>query len=190
MANHAALITLDKKRWDWDADAWKANVVRKVINDDCIVDGAECCRRCKAMYPTTKAWQKFVNYKQCECYIYSPTFSPLYNMTKDHGSYSIGTCTDWFFGMCCFFKTHEIINWSLVGLKTLCSVTAVDPNKSLAPMKSRVAEVARGHGGPRSSLDSDENFKPEHTLFCRELRFVAIYALFLEIFGHKKCLFG
>ena len=56
---------------------------------------------------------------------------------------------------------------------------------------SRVAEVAREHGWhlPKS-LDSDENFKPEHTLFCRELRFVAIYALFLEIFWHKKCLFG
>ena len=48
----------------------------------------------------------------------------------------------------------------------------------------------RGHGGPPpKSLDSDENFKPEHTLFCRELRFVAIYAL-LEILGQKKCLFG
>ena len=43
----------------------------------------------------------------------------------------------------------------------------------------RVAEVAWGHGGyPPKSLDLDENFKPEHTLFCRELRFVAIYALF------------
>ena len=53
------------------------------------------------------------------------------------------------------------------------------------------AEVAREHGWhPPKSLDSDENFKPEHTLFCHELRFVAIYALFLEIFGHKKCLFG
>ena len=55
----------------------------------------------------------------------------------------------------------------------------------------RVAEVAREHGWhPPKSLDSEKNFKPEHTLFCRELRFVAIYALFLEIFGHKKCLFG
>ena len=55
----------------------------------------------------------------------------------------------------------------------------------------RVAEVAREHGWhPPKSLDSDKNFKPEHTLFCCELRFVAIYALFLEIFGHKKCLFG
>ena len=51
-----------------------------------------------------------------------------------------------------------------------------------------MAEVARGHGGPTTkSLDSDENFKPEHMLFCRELRFVAIYALFFfEIFGQKK----
>ena len=48
-----------------------------------------------------------------------------------------------------------------------------------------MAEVAREHGWhPPKSLDSDENFKPEHTLFCRELRFVAIYALV------EKCLFG
>ena len=47
-----------------------------------------------------------------------------------------------------------------------------------------MAEVAREHGWhPPKSLDSDENFKPEHTLFCRELRFVAIYALF---FGDSK----
>ena len=45
--------------------------------------------------------------------------------------------------------------------------------------EGRVAEVAREHRWhPPKSLDSDENFKPEHTLFCRELRFVAIYALF------------
>ena len=45
--------------------------------------------------------------------------------------------------------------------------------------QTRVAEVAREHGGhPPKSLDSDEYFKPEHTLFCRELRFVAIHALF------------
>ena len=43
----------------------------------------------------------------------------------------------------------------------------------------RVAEVVRGHGGPPpKSLDLDENFKREHTLYCRELRYVAIYALF------------
>ena len=43
----------------------------------------------------------------------------------------------------------------------------------------RVAEVAREHRWhPQKSLDSDENFKTEHTLFCRVLRFVAIYALF------------
>ena len=32
----------------------------------------------------------------------------------------------------------------------------------------RVAEVVRGHvGPPQKSLDLDENFKPEHTPFCR-----------------------
>ena len=51
--------------------------------------------------------------------------------------------------------------------------------KILIILHPRVAEVAREHGWhPPKSLDSDENFKPEHTLFCRKLRFVAIYALF------------
>ena len=44
----------------------------------------------------------------------------------------------------------------------------------------------RGHGGaPPKSLDSDENFKPELTLFCRELRFVAIHALFGDLLSKK-----
>merc|ERR1719220_3272998 len=55
---------------------------------------------------------------------------------------------------------------------------------------TRVAEVAREHGWhPPKSLDSDVNFKPERTLFCRELSFVAIYALFGDLWA-KKCLFG
>ena len=50
-----------------------------------------------------------------------------------------------------------------------------------------MAEAAREHGWhPPKSLDSDENFKPEHTLFCRELRFVAIYALFFGDLWAKK----
>ena len=52
-----------------------------------------------------------------------------------------------------------------------------------------MAEVARGHGGPPpKSLDSDENFKLEHTLLCRELRFVAIYAPFLGSLAKKSAL--
>ena len=35
------------------------------------------------------------------------------------------------------------------------------------------------------SLDLDENFKPEHTLFCRKLRFVANYALFGDLWAKK-----
>ena len=56
--------------------------------------------------------------------------------------------------------------------------------------QSRVAEVTGEDGWhlPKS-LDSDENFKPQHTLFCRKLRFVAIYALFGDLWA-KKCLFG
>ena len=49
-----------------------------------------------------------------------------------------------------------------------------------------MAEVAGEHGWhlPKS-LDSDENSKPEHKLFCRELRFVAIYALFGDLWAKK-----
>ena len=52
----------------------------------------------------------------------------------------------------------------------------------------RVAEVVRGHGGPPPK-SLDENFKPKHMLFCRNSRFVAIYALFGD-FWAKKSLFG
>ena len=55
----------------------------------------------------------------------------------------------------------------------------------IALPSNRVAEVAR----LPKNLDSDENFKPSHTLFCRKLRFVAIYALFGDLWA-KKCLFG
>ena len=54
--------------------------------------------------------------------------------------------------------------------------------KNISTKSSRVAEVAREHRWhPPKSLDSDKNIKPEHTLFCRELRFVAIYAFFLDV---------
>ena len=50
----------------------------------------------------------------------------------------------------------------------------------------RVAEVARERGWhPPKSLDLDENFKPEHMLFCRELRLVAIYALYGVLWSKK-----
>ena len=53
-------------------------------------------------------------------------------------------------------------------------------------ISDRVAEVVLRHERPSpKSLDSDENFKPEHTLFCRELRFVAIYALFGDLWAKK-----
>ena len=55
----------------------------------------------------------------------------------------------------------------------------------------RVAEVAREHGWhPPKSLDLDENFKPEHTLFCRKLRFVAFYALFGDLWVKKSAFLG
>ena len=69
-----------------------------------------------------------------------------------------------------------------------CGATPLLYGKNTPNQGGRSCAVA---GGPLpKSLDSPENFEPEHTPFCRELRFVAIYALFLEIFGHKKCLLG
>ena len=40
---------------------------------------------------------------------------------------------------------------------------------------------AGARGPPLKSLDLDEKFKPEHTLFCFDLRFVVIYALFGDL---------
>ena len=61
----------------------------------------------------------------------------------------------------------------------------------VAKFERWVAEVAREHRWhPPKSLDSDENFKPEHTLFCRELRFVAIYALFGDLWAKKSAFWG
>ena len=49
----------------------------------------------------------------------------------------------------------------------------------------RVADVAREHGWhPPKSFDSDKNFKPEHALLCRELRFIAIYAPFGDLWAN------
>ena len=63
----------------------------------------------------------------------------------------------------------------------------IDFEKIFEPKcQCRVAEVVREHRWhPPKSLDLDKNFKPEHTLFFRELRFVAISALFGDL-GAKK----
>ena len=76
--------------------------------------------------------------------------------------------------------------WGWAGSAVSCSsspqeVSALTIVSSSLVSLTRVAEVAREHGWhPPKSLDSDENFKPEHALFCRELRFVKIYALFFR----------
>ena len=55
-------------------------------------------------------------------------------------------------------------------------------SRASSGLQVRVAEVV-----PKS-LDLNENFKPEHTLFCRQSRFVAIYALFGDLWA-KRVLF-
>ena len=53
-------------------------------------------------------------------------------------------------------------------------------------LKQGGRSCAGARGGPRQkSLDSDENFKPAHTLFCCKSRFVAIYALFGDLWAKK-----
>ena len=75
-------------------------------------------------------------------------------------------------------------------VRTVVSFMILLRFRRICVRSTRVAKVVQGHGGPLpKSLDSDENFKPEHTLFCRELRFVMIYALFGDLLA-KKCLFG
>ena len=46
-----------------------------------------------------------------------------------------------------------------------------------------------GTGPPPKGLDSDENFKPEHTLFFAN-KDLSQFTHFLEIFRQKKCLLG
>ena len=49
-----------------------------------------------------------------------------------------------------------------------------------------MAEVVQSHEGPSpKSLDSDKNFKSKHMLFFRNLGFVAIYALFGDLWAKK-----
>ena len=40
---------------------------------------------------------------------------------------------------------------------------------------------------PAEKFGLGQNFTPEHMLFCRELKFVAIYVLFGDLWA-KKCL--
>ena len=66
-------------------------------------------------------------------------------------------------------------------IETRVSTSSIACESVILNQGFRVVEVVRGHGGPPpKSLDSDENFKPEHTLFCCELRLVAIYGLLLR----------
>ena len=44
----------------------------------------------------------------------------------------------------------------------------------------------RARRAPAKKFGQGKNFKPEHTLFCHELRFVAIYALFFGDLWAKK----
>ena len=52
-------------------------------------------------------------------------------------------------------------------------------------LKQGGRSCAGARGAPPKSSDLDENFKPKHTLFFRELRFVAIYALFGDLWAKK-----
>ena len=73
------------------------------------------------------------------------------------------------------------LSWTLDSLKIKLIIFG-----TVFILNVRVAEVVRGHVGPPPNiLDSDKNFKPKHMLFCRDLRFVAIYALFGDFWAKK-----
>ena len=79
--------------------------------------------------------------------------------------------------------------WQEMVHSFFCALS-VSLNENYAIYYSCFKQGGRSCAGARvapadSSLDSDENFKPEHTLFCRELRFVAIYALFGDLWAKK-----
>ena len=81
---------------------------------------------------------------------------------------------------------HLLSNNEHTVVKKIINVFTTTWNCCYERRSTRVAEVAREHGWhPPKSLDSDENFKPEHMLFCGELRFVAICALFGDLWAKK-----
>ena len=89
-----------------------------------------------------------------------------------------------------FLKVHEILRlWWIAEVRGVAHL----PMKNLSRKNSirpGWQKLCRGTGGaPPKSLDSDENFNPEHTLFCRKLKFVAIYTVFGDLWA-KKSLFG
>ena len=71
-----------------------------------------------------------------------------------------------------------------------CSASELEDRRMSPDILSVLATMQGGRSCTGARVAPAENFKPEHTLFCRKLRFVAIYTLFFEIFGQKKCLFG
>ena len=61
-------------------------------------------------------------------------------------------------------------------------------------MKGQISKSGLDQGGrsctgarvaPAEKFGLGRNFKPEHTLFCHELRFVAIYTLFGDLWAKK-----
>ena len=134
-----------------------------------------------ASYTASAAWKSMNYLLHCGCFRGPLKWNSLvfkYQMNLQKWSLSFlfrmnnSQCVDACQG---FFKTKKDRD-TFISKKRYLNVT----QDGRSCTGARVAE----------KLGSDENFKPEHTLFCRELRFVAIYTLFLEIVGQKKCLFG
>ena len=72
--------------------------------------------------------------------------------------------------------------------KTISKIDTIDAlgDGILTMLTTGWQKLCGGTGRPPpKSLDSDENFKPEHMLFCRKLRFFAIYALFGDLCAKK-----
>ena len=78
-----------------------------------------------------------------------------------------------------------------------CSASELEDRRMSPDILSVLATVQGGRSCTGARVAPAENFKPEHKLFCRELRFVAIYALFGDLWakksgflGQKQCFLG
>ena len=56
--------------------------------------------------------------------------------------------------------------------------------------ETRVAKVARGHGGPRQKVWTRTKILSPNLRYFVANKYLSRFTQFLEIFGQKKCLFG
>ena len=81
-----------KFRQGLDREAWDAAVMGNKVGaqDGQNVDSSQCCQVCQEVYPDTKAWDKFVDFR-CNCYRYSDDFDTSAYAWEQKG-FTMGYC--------------------------------------------------------------------------------------------------